>query len=81
MPRILIDLKKQTPEFRKGFLSALDFLDGADFGIQHEETPEDQSWTTIQSDDKRDDNGDRSYKFRKQKSFNKVVFDQIGAVL
>lgn len=81
MPRILIDLKHQTPEFRKGFLSALDFLDGADFSIQHEETPADQTWTTIQSDDKRDDAGDRTYKLKKQPRFNKVVFDQIGAVL
>lgn len=74
MALINFDLTNASPEFRKGFLAALDFLDGMPQGdktISWDFTTANHTGITI---DDGGDNDNRTYKIKR----GKVKFDSFG---
>lgn len=76
MAKVNFNLEKCSPEFRDGFLAALNFFDGCPQGkkcISHDFTTKDKDVTGITLDDG-GDNDNVTYKIRRKK----IVFDSTG---
>jgi len=70
----MVELDNCSDEFRKGFICALDFLDGTEGGLQHLETPKDKRWTIISING---NDSNETYRIKR----GRAMFDRFGCTV